>query len=43
MPTSEVDVIGDKCYIKAIKHISPGEEITTDYRTIPDYFNKNIN
>lgn len=41
-PTSEVEIIGNKCYIKAIEHISPNEEITTDYRTIPDFFNKGI-
>jgi len=41
-PTAEVVVIGDKCYIKAIESISPDEEITTDYRTIPDLFNKGI-
>jgi GNAT superfamily N-acetyltransferase len=41
-PTAEVDIIGKKCYIKAIKNIKSGEEITTDYRTIPDFFNKGI-
>lgn len=41
-PTAVVDVIGNKCFIKSIELISPGEEITTDYRTIPDYFNKGI-
>jgi hypothetical protein len=42
IPTAEVDIIGKKCYIKAIKDIKSGEEITTDYRTIPDFFNQGI-
>ena len=42
-PTAEVEIIGNKCFIKAIEHISPDEEITTDYKTIPDFFNKSFN
>jgi hypothetical protein len=41
-PTAEVEIFGSKCFIKAIEQISPGEEITTDYKTIPDFFNKKI-
>jgi len=42
-PTAEVVLIGNKCLIKAIEEISKGEEITTDYRTIPDFFDRRIN
>lgn len=41
-PTAEVEILGNKCYIKSIKNIKKGEEITTDYKTIPDFFNKSI-
>lgn len=41
-PTAEVEIIGNKCFIKAIEHISPSQEITTDYRTIPDFFDRGI-
>jgi GNAT superfamily N-acetyltransferase len=41
-PTAKVIIVGNKCFIKAINDIKVGEEITTDYRTIPDFFNKGI-
>lgn len=41
-PNAKVVVVGNKCFIKSIKEISPNEEITTDYRTIPNFFSKKI-
>lgn len=39
-PTAKPIIIGNKCFLQSIKDIHSGEEITTNYKLIPDIFNK---
>ena len=37
-----MEIEGDLCYLVSISDILSGEEITTDYHNLPNYFNKQI-
>lgn len=41
-PNSKVQIKNDLCYLISLRDISSGEEITTDYHNLPEYFNKTI-
>jgi hypothetical protein len=41
-PNSRVRIDGDRCYIESVSDISSGEEITTDYRKIPEFLDQTI-
>jgi len=41
-PNSEVVVGNGKCFLKSLSEIGSGDEITTDYRNLPDEFDKTI-
>jgi len=41
-PNSKAEMSGYKCYLISLRDIKAGEELLTDYRKIPSFFDKKI-